>query len=105
LRRRGYRILARNLRLGDDEADLVALAPDRRTVVIVEVKTRVAGPTPPESSVGPRKRRRLLRLARRLAQRAPYTDRPLRIDVVAIETAPSGRWTVRHHVDAIAAGR
>ena len=38
LRREGYRILARNVRNRFGEIDLVAEAPDRRTVVVVEVK-------------------------------------------------------------------
>ena len=36
LRRAGYRILERNLRIGRDEADIVALDPDRTTIVIVD---------------------------------------------------------------------
>ena len=39
LRRRGYRILRRNLRLGRREIDLVAETPDGRVVIVVEVKS------------------------------------------------------------------
>ncbi|MCC6580214.1 MAG: YraN family protein, partial [Phycisphaeraceae bacterium] len=38
LRRQGYRILARNLRFRFGEIDLLAMAPDGLTVVVVEVK-------------------------------------------------------------------
>ncbi|MCH2135777.1 MAG: YraN family protein [Phycisphaerales bacterium] len=39
LRLRGWRVLARNLRIGYDELDLVALAPGWRTLVVIEVKS------------------------------------------------------------------
>ncbi|MHC5022659.1 MAG: YraN family protein [Planctomycetota bacterium] len=99
-RRRGYRILARNLKLGDDEADLVVLDPDRRTVALVEVKTRSAAMPPPEASIDARKQRRLARLAARLQKRRAYADRPIRFDAIAI-VWPDGRAAeVRHYVGA-----
>lgn len=113
LRRHRYRILARNLRIGPGEADLVALAPDRRTIVIVEVKTRLTGPghPPPEGSITQRKRTTLLGVARAVARKGGWTDRPLRIDVIAIDwpaepdrpTVPARRAqpTLRHHENAV----
>ena len=50
LARRGYRILHRNLKIGRDEADLVAVDPGGRTPVSGEVKTR-ASVTPPSTHV------------------------------------------------------
>lgn len=41
LRRAGYRILGRNLRNRFGEVDLLAEAPDQRTIVVVEVKSSV----------------------------------------------------------------
>ncbi len=35
LKRRGYRVIERNYTVGDDEADVIAIAPDGKTVVIV----------------------------------------------------------------------
>ena len=32
LKRRGYRLLHRNFKLGDDEADIIAIDPDQRTM-------------------------------------------------------------------------
>jgi putative endonuclease len=84
LRRRGYRIVGRNLRIGRDEADLIALTPDGATVVVVEVKTRRGDFAPPEQAVGPHKRRCLERLAARLHQRYEFAGRAMRFDVIAI---------------------
>jgi putative endonuclease len=106
LRRQGYQILGRNVRLSIGEADIVCVAPDRETVVVVEVKTRRRGESisprgnqmAPEASVHARKRRKLAAVARMLARANGWNDRPVRIDVVAIEWPEQGRPTVRHHV-------
>src|SRR5687767_4678096 len=84
LRRRGYRILERNLHVGKDEADITAMAPDGRTLVIVEVKTRVADDILPEEQVGPQKQRHLVRLAARLAQQEQFRECGVRFDVIAV---------------------
>jgi putative endonuclease len=103
LRRRGYRVLGRNVRLPGGEVDLVALAPDRRTVVVVEVKTRAADSAiPAEESVTGAKRRKLLDLTERLIARNAWTDRPVRIDVVAVAWRRRGRPSIRHFEDAVA---
>jgi putative endonuclease len=96
LGRRGYRIIARNLRVGRDEADLVALDPDGATVVVVEVKTRGRRASEPEARVDRVKRARLVRLATRLERRRAYRDRPFRFDVIAIEWPAGGEPEVRH---------
>ncbi|MEQ8769783.1 MAG: YraN family protein [Phycisphaerales bacterium] len=105
LRESGYRLLARNLDLGVGEADLVFEAPDRRTIVIVEVKARIASPDAPrpESSVTRHKQRKLAQLARAIAKRPEFADRPVRIDVVGVELDERGRAAVeiRHHENAV----
>jgi len=110
LRHSGYRVLDRNVRVEVGEADLVCLAPDRRTIVIVEVKTRrrgtgrsVLGETvPPEASVHQAKRRKLTAVARALARANGWTDRPVRIDVIGIDWPDDGsKPTLRHHVNAV----
>jgi len=105
LRRAGHRIIARNVRLASGEVDLVALAPDRRTIVIVEVKARRALAStriPPEASVTSRKEAKLLSLTEQLVARNGWTDRPIRIDVVAV-TWEEGRRRPRieHFIDAV----
>lgn len=104
LKARGYRVLASNARVPMGEADLVCLAPDRATVVIVEVKTRLVAagtvdPIPPEVNITAHKRGKLLSIARHLARANGWEERPVRIDVVAVEwPVGRGKMVVRHHV-------
>jgi putative endonuclease len=81
----GLTLLARNVRVGGGEIDLVA--EDGETVVFVEVKWRrdVSRGSPAEA-VTPVKRRKLLSAARAwLAQNPSGARREVRFDVVAIE--------------------
>lgn len=107
LKRAGYRVLARNLRTPTGEADLVCLAPDRRTVVVVEVKTRVAGQGPaPEESVTAHKRRKLAQVAESIASRRGVREAPIRVDVIGIELDGHGHVVaLRHHEDAVSQPR
>lgn len=105
---KGYKILASNVKLGFAEADLVCEAPDRRTIVIVEVKTRRTGARglrrhapPPEASVGVRKRRKLLAAARYLVKANGWQERPVRVDAVAVEW-PDAREPVLRHMVGVA---
>jgi putative endonuclease len=110
LRRSRYRVIGRNVRMAVGEADLVCIAPDRRTIVVVEVKTRLRGSNrsvlgeivPPEASVHVAKRRKLRSVARAILAANGWRDRPCRIDVVAVEwPAAGGRPTLRHSPGAV----
>lgn len=107
LKDKQFRILARNVRVRFGEADLLCLAPDRRTIVVVEVKTRrVEAPDrrpylPPEASITQEKRRKLTAVMNHLARANRWRERPLRIDVVAVEWPPDGRPVIRHHEGVI----
>jgi putative endonuclease len=114
LKKAGYRILGRNVRLRVGEADLVCLAPDRTTIVVVEVKTRGRGEglsamgqaIAPEASVHAAKRRKLVAVSRALARANGWEARCIRIDVVAIEWPRDGSPPViRHHQGAVGGGR
>jgi putative endonuclease len=100
LQRRGYSILERNRTVGKDEADLVALDPDHRTVVVIEVKTRQADSPPPEAQLNRRKRLHMVRLAASLQRSRRYRDRPFRLDAIAIVWPEGGEPQVRHYVGA-----
>ncbi|HRP61669.1 MAG TPA: YraN family protein [Phycisphaerales bacterium] len=81
---RGYTILHRNLVIGRDEIDLLALAPDRQTIVLVEVKTRSGRHVSPETAVNRSKQFRIMRAASKLQRFQQYRNAPLRLDVIAI---------------------
>lgn len=100
LRKNGYRIIARNLRVGDDEIDILATDPDGRTLVVIEVKTRRDDDKPAEQALDRRKQYRMARAAARLQKREAYRDRPLRLDAIAITWPDGGEPDVRHYVGA-----
>lgn len=88
LRKKGYRIVDRNVRTPYGEIDLIARQGE--TMVFVEVKARSdLSFGRPEEAVGPTKRRRLIRSARHwLAQNGP-PDASARFDVVSVLEAGS----------------
>jgi putative endonuclease len=93
LRRRGYRILARNWRCRLGEIDLIAL--DGNTLVFVEVKTR-RGETfgPPEAAVRAGKQRQIARVAEAFLTASGLRGAVCRVDVVAVDlTAGPARVT------------
>jgi putative endonuclease len=107
LRRRGWRIVARNARPAQVRGELDIVALDRGELVIVEVKAgRVGaalGPVSPLEMVDPRKRTRLRRLAAAWARehRAELPGvRGLRIDVVGLRLDAAGRIAEWQHVRA-----
>lgn len=92
----GWTILARNVRVGRSELDLVAVDPGPpATLVVVEVRAnRTSRFGLPEESVDREKMRTVYRgaLALRVAGLLPSGTRlprlPLRVDVVSIEIGP-----------------
>lgn len=98
LRRQGYRILRANLASRVGEVDLLAQAPDQRTIVFVEVKTsrRQLGPLRPEVRVGRAKQQRLARLASHWTRRLRLGGRPVRFDVVGVTLGQGSQPDVRH---------
>jgi putative endonuclease len=98
-----HAILARNLRLGRLEVDLVSLAPDGH-LVICEVKARRGDRHPPELRVDRTKRRHLIAAAMLLSQRASLRSRPVRFDVIAVTLDALGMPVdVRHLAAAFTA--
>ena len=103
LKRRRYKIVARSERLRGGEIDLVAV--HGRTVVFVEVKTRVTDATGhPSEAVDADKQRRLTRLAVTYLKRHGLLEYPARFDIVAV-TWPedSRRPKVEHFENAFEA--
>ncbi len=100
LKKRGFRILHRNHRVGDDEADLIVQDPDGSTIVVVEVKTRSDDRIRPEEKINRTKMYRMARLAARLQQSGEYVDRPMRLDAIAIHWPEGGEPDLRHYPNA-----
>ena len=89
LQAHNYTIVERNWRDAGGELDLIAR--DGEYWVFVEVKSRQGDDFgTPEQAVNPEKQRRLLDAARRYLARHDLHDVSWRVDVVAIELAPSG---------------
>ncbi len=81
--RKGYKIVARGLRLRGGELDLVAV--DGRTVVFVEVKTRRTEQFGrPAEAISPPKQRYLTRAALFYLKRHGLLEYGSRFDVVAV---------------------
>lgn len=93
----GWTILARNVRIGHGELDIVAIDPGPpAALVVVEVRWRRSRSFGlPEETADWRKRRRI-RLAafglldRGLPDGEPLPTLPLRFDLVTVEPAPDG---------------
>jgi len=86
LRRKGYRIVARNFRAAGAEIDLVAM--DGETLVFVEVKTRrsrIAGA--PEEAVDERKQTRMRRAAEVFARHYRADEIEMRFDIAAVDAS------------------
>jgi putative endonuclease len=89
LKRLGYIIVARSSHIRRGEIDLIAV--DGRTVVFVEVKTRVSHDAGhPAEAVDRDKQHRLTRLAMVYLKRHHLLENPARFDVIAI-TWPTGQ--------------
>jgi putative endonuclease len=83
LRLRGYRIVARNVRVAGREIDVVARRG--RTLVVCEVKARRSRSRgAPTEAVDLRKRRRMVEAGGMLLAAHPGTDR-VRFDVIAVD--------------------
>ena len=105
LRRLGYKILARNYRCPQGEADIIAFDPHpnegQPALVFVEVKSRRSeAAVDAESAIDARKRRQLLNVARYYLAHHPAGDLPVRFDSVAVIVPEQGAPTVRHTPDA-----
>jgi putative endonuclease len=99
----GLRVLARNWRCAYGEIDVIA--EDAGELVFVEVKTRRGTALgAPEEAITSRKRRHLILAAQSyIALGDVAEERPYRIDVVAVQLAPSGKLLdIRHYPSAVA---
>ena len=101
LQQHGYRVVARNWRCPRGELDIVCEQGDE--FVFVEVKSRRGNLLgAPEEAVTPAKQRRLIRAAQYFLLQRSQEQRSYRIDVIAVEVAPSGKLvSLRHYPGCI----
>jgi putative endonuclease len=105
LEAQGWTVLARNLRIGRDEVDLLAVDPGPpRALVVVEVRRRNRRDFGlAEETLDFRKRVALRRAVGALLERRTLPDGtalphlPLRVDLVALDVDGDGRPSLRHH--------
>ena len=96
----GWTILGRDVHVGRNELDLVAVDPGPpRTLVIVEVRWRSRRDYGlAEETVDHRKRARIHQAAYALLERGELPHLPLRVDLVVVEPGErGGEPRVRHH--------
>lgn len=96
LKKKGYRILARNWREGRDEIDLVCL--DEKTMVFVEVRTRaedalVGG----YHSVTQRKKTALRRGCKAYLNGLRQKPSQIRFDIVEVRLCQGDKIALNHH--------
>ncbi|NLN93093.1 MAG: YraN family protein [Candidatus Hydrogenedens sp.] len=95
LKKQGYRILHRNIRLDRFEMDIVAQKAD--TVVFAEVRSRSDDShTAPENTVQHAKQQHLREAARRYLARFGEEDVYYRFDVIGILMAPGEKPQLTH---------
>ncbi len=99
----GYEILVRNWRAGRDELDLVALTPETKSLVFIEVKTRdELDPKGGYFAVDARKKAALRRAVRAYLRAVGRPRAAFRFDIAEVRLespAPGvpGRLRVIHH--------
>lgn len=100
LRRHGYILIARNYMVPGIKGEIDLVGYDGPALAFVEVKTRTIDPAnpplaKPEDAVTFEKRRNLSRMARQFLAERRIPEAQCRFDVLAIETTPGRRPTVR----------
>ena len=95
LRRKGYRIIARNVRSSLGELDLVA--EDGHVLVFIEVKARQTDQFGGAiHAVHRRKQQKLVRLASRFLAQRHWMERSCRFDVVLLDATGTGAFAIEH---------
>jgi len=95
LLRSGWSILARNVRDGPREIDLIAAR--EAVIAFVEVKTRRASPFgSPLDAIDHRKRRHVRQAAAAWLRDHPRHGRVVRFDAMAVTLGPGGAFEVEH---------
>lgn len=98
LSQKGLKILERNFKTKLGEIDI--LAKDRKTLVLVEVKSKTSDKfSQPSEMVTWFKQKKLRQLASQLAVQFPHQS--IRIDVVTVDLQSPGEPKIEHLVSAV----
>ncbi len=84
LKKRGWRILSRNSKVGHLEIDIIAMSPDESTLSLVEVRSTASLRKSPEFTIGREKRRHLMRIGNAYITEAKKHDLSLSISIIAV---------------------
>ncbi len=108
LRKHGFKILSRNLRLPIGEIDLLCLERTSNTIVIVEVKARKVHPddrvqVDPTANIGVKKQHKLRSLALLIKKDPRFSDHPIRIDAIGVIFKDEQRKPIelKHYISAV----
>ena len=96
----GYVIIDRDWKIGKRDLDILALSPDGKTLVVVEVKTRSGEEyQQPEEAVDVRKMRNLA-IAANTYVKEQKVEKELRFDIVTVVGVGHQVKRIEHLVDA-----
>jgi putative endonuclease len=100
LKKKGFKIIDRNFRLGYGELDIVGIY--KGTLVFVEVKTRTTGLYgSPAEQISYFKLKSLVKTAQFYKSKNPKLPDALRIDAVSVLLDNSGKMTSIEHIENI----
>jgi putative endonuclease len=95
LKKKGYKIIDRNVYLLRKEVDVIAL--DRDTVVFIEVKgRRSARYGMPSEAVDARKQKHMIKIAGAYLEKMRMPDRACRFDVVSVKVGSDKHMSFEH---------
>lgn len=96
MKRLGWRLVDRNIRVGIDELDLLLISPDEKVMAIVEVRTTANVTRSPEWTLNKKKRLRMVRVAKQVRSVAKSHRCALRVDLIAV-TIREPEPLIRHY--------
>jgi len=100
LRGHGLKTIARNYAFPGGELDLV-MADTDGTIIFTEVKTRQSEDfMPAVAAVNQKKRRKIIRTAKRFLRQFKISEKPLRFDIVTVILGEKGSPVIQHYPNA-----
>jgi putative endonuclease len=103
LEKQGYRLITRNFHNRFGEIDLIALTPDKQTIVFIEVKTKTSNHFgSPEDMITQHKLQQVYRTSQiYLQSNTRYKNMSPRIDIITITLTPEKNLNSLKHYPAV----